>query len=518
MPHTVCCPTKYASAQTLLEGTNKFAAMNSPTAQPGHTPATFSTRLPGRDTATLSSDLLPLCDFLGLLLLLSLAMLAQSLGGLPALPPDHASAFFQAAFGATVLAPFILYDKRFGELASQNRDFSLALRFGARFTVFGLLVLVFWDVGPPHDGLATQTFVGALSIALLLTAGWRLALSRYIRHMRRCGHLAQHVAVVGAGPMGDRLVRVLQRNHPDTIRFVGVFDDRLDHRSAVAVEPLGNLDELIALGRTQRLDWILLTLPVGAEPRLSAITQRLSILQVPIALCPQDLDLDLPLGSTALVADQVAMSLLADRPLRRWDVLIKGSVDYVVGGIVTLLLLPLLLLIAVVVKITSPGPVIFRQRRHAVNGQEFDIFKFRTMQWVAKPPGNTLEQTARHDSRITSVGRFLRASSLDELPQLFNVLRGDMSLVGPRPHAVNMRTEDQLGCEITDTYAHRNRVKPGITGWAQINGARGATDTISQLKRRVELDLHYIENWSLLLDLKILIRTFKEVVGSHNAY
>jgi lipopolysaccharide/colanic/teichoic acid biosynthesis glycosyltransferase len=153
-----------------------------------------------------------------------------------------------------------------------------------------------------------------------------------------------------------------------------------------------------------------------------------------------------------------------------------------------------------------------------VNGQEFDIFKFRTMRWVANPVGSTLEQTARHDKRVTSVGRFLRATSLDELPQLFNVLRGEMSLVGPRPHAVNMRTEDRLGCEITETYAQRHRVKPGITGWAQINGARGATDTTSQLKRRVELDLHYIENWSLMLDLRILVRTFKEVVRSTDAY
>ena len=129
-----------------------------------------------------------------------------------------------------------------------------------------------------------------------------------------------------------------------------------------------------------------------------------------------------------------------------------------------------------------------------------------------------LRQTARHDDRITRVGRILRAMSLDELPQLFNVLRGEMSLVGPRPHAVNMRTEDRLGAEITDQYAHRHRVKPGITGWAQINGARGATDTTAQLTRRVELDLYYIEHWSLLLDLKILALTLPSVLKRTNAF
>jgi exopolysaccharide biosynthesis polyprenyl glycosylphosphotransferase len=218
------------------------------------------------------------------------------------------------------------------------------------------------------------------------------------------------------------------------------------------------------------------------------------------------------------VGDNVPVNLLADRPIKRWDAVIKEAEDYVIGGVVTLLLLPVLALVAVAIKLDNPGPVIFKQRRHAFNNHEFDIYKFRTMRWNPTAATENLRQTCRNDDRITRVGRFLRASSLDELPQLINVLKGDMSLVGPRPHAVNMRTEDRLGHEITSLYAHRHRVKPGITGWSQVNGSRGAVDTTAQLHRRVALDLHYIENWSLLLDLKILVLTCREVIKRTNAY
>jgi lipopolysaccharide/colanic/teichoic acid biosynthesis glycosyltransferase len=166
----------------------------------------------------------------------------------------------------------------------------------------------------------------------------------------------------------------------------------------------------------------------------------------------------------------------------------------------------------------SPGPIVFRQRRHGINNREFEIYKFRTMRWIPNHAAAAMTQTLRGDDRITRVGRFLRKWSLDELPQLFNVLEGHMSLVGPRPHAVNMRTEEQLGHEITGVYPHRHRVKPGITGWSQINGSRGAASTAQALRRRIELDLHYVENWSLMLDLRILCGTLREVLRTTNAF
>ena len=192
--------------------------------------------------------------------------------------------------------------------------------------------------------------------------------------------------------------------------------------------------------------------------------------------------------------------------------------DLVLSLFITLLLLPLLAGIALAIWLDSPGPVLFRQKRHGYNNREFNIYKFRTMRVVAQCSASGLQQTRRGDARITGVGRFLRKWSLDELPQLFNVLAGDMSLVGPRPHAVDMQTGQRYGHEITDTYPHRHRVKPGITGWAQINGSRGATDTVAQLRRRIELDLYYVDHWSPLLDLKILLLTSREVLRATNAF
>ena len=280
----------------------------------------------------------------------------------------------------------------------------------------------------------------------------------------------------------------------------------------------GTLAQLIELAATRRIDWIVLTIPQAPAPRLHAIAQRLNVLAVPIGLCPDLVDAVGLRGGVGTLGGSVPVQRLADRPIGRWDAVAKGAEDLLLGGLITLLLLPLLALIALAVRLDSPGPVIFRQRRHALDNREFDIFKFRSMTWNPAAASAGLQQTARGDARITRVGRFLRASSLDELPQLFNVLQGTMSLVGPRPHATDMRTEQRLGADITDLYAHRHRVKPGITGWAQVNGARGATDTTAQLARRVELDLDYIEHWSLLLDLKILLKTPRSVFKATNAY
>ncbi len=219
------------------------------------------------------------------------------------------------------------------------------------------------------------------------------------------------------------------------------------------------------------------------------------------------------------VCDVLTVTVLADRPIRHWNAVLKYAKDVSLALLIMLMLLPLFAVIALAIRLNSPGPILFRQRRHGLNNTEFDIYKFRTM--TVAPAGavaTPLQQTQRGDLRITAVGRFLRKWSLDELPQLLNVLGGSMSMVGPRPHAVDMRTEAQLGHEITDSYGHRHRVKPGITGWSQVNGLRGATDTVEQLRQRVELDLYYVDNWSLLLDLKILTLTSRAVLRATRAY
>jgi exopolysaccharide biosynthesis polyprenyl glycosylphosphotransferase len=208
---------------------------------------------------------------------------------------------------------------------------------------------------------------------------------------------------------------------------------------------------------------------------------------------------------------------LAERPLRRWNAIAKRAEDIVISSVALIFLGPLMLIVALAVKLDSPGPALFRQRRHGFNNREIEVYKFRSMRTdMADPTGGA--QTRRGDQRITRIGGFLRRSSIDELPQILNVLRGEMSLVGPRPHPVGMRTKDMLCHEIVETYAHRHRVKPGITGWAQINGSRGATSEPEQLRRRVDLDLYYIEHWSILLDLKIMFQTAHSLIATKNAF
>jgi Undecaprenyl-phosphate glucose phosphotransferase len=493
--------------------------MDFPTETSGSLAARPERRLLRRNVASLASDFLPLCDFVCLVLAASISTVLYVHWLAPlGLAPGLADDFGQAALVAAVLAPFILYDKRFGSVASRGQMAALVRSHALRFTIFAGVVLVLGAVSQVLGEFPLGWLVVWFATSLLLASLTRVLMAWYVRRLQRQGVLTEVIAVVGTGPVADRLVQALRQTRPETIELLGIFDDKIIGAVRGTIKPAGTLAQLIELGKTRKIDWILLTLPPTAEQRLLSIVQRLKALSVPIGLCPQHVGLAVPYRTIDYVGDSVPVSLLAARPIQRWDAVIKGAEDFLIGGIVTLLLLPVLAIIALAIKLNSPGPVIFKQRRHAFNNREFDIYKFRTMRWNPAAAVQDLEQTSRHDDRVTHVGRFLRSSSLDELPQLFNVLKGDMSLVGPRPHAVNMRTEDRLGSEITELYAHRHRVKPGITGWSQVNGARGATATTAQLRRRVELDLHYIENWSLLLDLKILALTPREVIKRTNAF
>jgi Undecaprenyl-phosphate glucose phosphotransferase len=479
----------------------------------------FAPWLSSRNTASLASDVLPLLDLLCLLLATSLSTFLYAHWLTPrSLASGAGNDFAQAALVAAVLAPFILYDKRFGAIASRGEMSALVRSYLLRFAIFAGVVLALGAISQVLGNFPRGGLVIWFATSLLLTSFTRVAMAHYVRRLQRQGVLTEVIAVVGAGPVADRLVQALRQTRPQTIELLGIFDDKVIGATPGAIQSNGTLAQLLELGKTRKIDWILLTLPPTAQHRLLSIMQRLKALAVPIGLCPQHIGLTLPYRIIDYVGDSVPVSLLADRPIKRWDAVVKGAEDFLIGGIATLLLLPLLAIVAFAIKLDDPGPIIFKQRRHTLNNNEFDIYKFRTMRWNPAAAAESLQQTSRRDSRITRVGRFLRSSSLDELPQLFNVLKGEMSLVGPRPHALNMRTEDRLGPEITETYAHRHRVKPGMTGWSQVNGARGATKTTAQLRRRVELDLHYIENWSLLLDLKILALTPREVLKRTNAF
>jgi Undecaprenyl-phosphate glucose phosphotransferase len=429
--------------------------------------------------------------------------------------PLHTRSCIAAAWIMAMLAPFILYDQRYGAWASHGEVGHSLRSLTARFAALIAAAVTLSAATHTTDLFPLGWVALWVACALALTVLMRLAV---VAAARQAPAVKRTIAVVGAGALADRLADILHREHADTVHLLGVFDDRHSRVERCEISPTGGLDRLVELHNSQRIDWILIALPPSAEQRVLAITDRLNGLAVPIGLCPEHIGSKLPCGVVDYAAGSVPVALLADRPIKEWNSVAKGAEDLLLGAMLTVLLLPLLAVIAIAIRLDSPGPVIFTQRRHTLHNREFLIFKFRTMQWNAPSETGALQQTRRNDARVTRLGRFLRAWSLDELPQLFNVLLGQMSLVGPRPHAIDMRTENQLGVEVADRYEHRHRVKPGMTGWSQVNGARGATHTKAQLQRRVALDLDYIDNWSLLFDLKILALTAREVVKRTNAF
>jgi Undecaprenyl-phosphate glucose phosphotransferase len=486
------------------------------------TPLTFPhgrARLPKRDFVSLASDLLPPCDFGCFLLAGLIGTLLHALL-FPHLPLDSVAAVSRSnvALIGAVLAPFVLYDRDFAAQVRRRNTAALIGVFGFRFVLIAAIAIAVAASTQVFDNLPPTWVALWLGVSLALTVLVRTVVATNVRALDRKGAFTESVAIVGGGPVADRLNRHLRDTKADRVELLGIFGDLPGGVAGSTTWPVGRIDELVELSKRRAIDWILVALPAVDEVRLDAIVQRLEVLSIPIALCPRNVGFRVPGEKVEYIGDGMPVMLLADRPIKRWNAVLKSAEDALLSRILVLLLLPLLGLIALAIKIDSPGPIVFKQRRHAFNNSVFDIYKFRTMRFDGDISGECLQQTARLDQRVTNVGRFLRSTSLDELPQLFNVLNGEMSLVGPRPHAVNMRTEDRLGSEITEKYAHRHRVKPGMTGWSQVNGARGATTTTAQLRRRIALDLMYIDNWSLWLDLKIIVLTCRQVLKRTDAY
>jgi Undecaprenyl-phosphate glucose phosphotransferase len=468
-------------------------------------------------SSRLVTDLVPVFDCV-VLLVASQAGIMLSAAWMPlATPIADLRRFGQLSMALAIMAAFILYDRQLATLAQENRIADTLRRHTLRFSLLAASAFALLLLGrgrqPPPTGLMSL-WIGT---GYLVTTGARLFSARYLSRIHRRESRTKVIAIVGAGPLADRLSHTLRIERPGSVELLGIFDDA-HSAHPIGAESNGTVTELLALGRRRKIDWILLAQPPQTDAALVRLLQRLRTLPAPIGLCPQHVGLDVPFRTVDYVGGRLPVTLLADRPIRRWDAVLKAAEDFIGGSIITLMLLPLMAGIALALKLSGAGPILFRQRRHALNNREFDIYKFRTMHWAPERDSAELRQTARQDARVTRIGRFLRSSSLDELPQLFNVLKGEMSLVGPRPHAINMRTEAKLGAEITDIYAHRHRVKPGMTGWSQVNGSRGPTETTEQLRKRVELDVYYIENWSLLLDIRILLLTAREVVKRTNAY
>jgi Undecaprenyl-phosphate glucose phosphotransferase len=360
-----------------------------------------------------------------------------------------------------------------------------------------------------------------LTLTLCAVVGVRLMLHLLLARLRSTAEgswLWRNVAIVGGGPEAQRFIGRLGATASPGFRIIGVYDEqRREGPSSIGGCPVrGTIADLCELCRSVKIDEIYVAMPLWAEERLVEVLKQLQCLPVDIRLVVAPLGYRLPNRRVSYV-HQLPVIHVADRPLGDWGRLAKWIEDKVVAWAVLILLGPLMLLIAVAIKIDSPGPVLFRQKRYGFNNQLIEVLKFRTMR-QDRCDANGSALTARDDPRVTRVGRFLRRSSLDELPQLFNVLRGEMSIVGPRPHAIEAKAADRLYQDVVAGYAARHKVKPGLTGWAQVNGWRGPTDTEDQIVRRVEHDLWYLENWSIYFDLRIIMMTIVVGLFGKNAY
>ena len=538
-------------------------------------------RTRGPDYLPLLNDALAAWDFLGAVLggLLAARIVPAIIGHDAMIGMPGGAVLREILFGS-LLTALVMRERTFVALARHAATALLMRRLLVRVGLAAALLLGVGGATRSLDDAARLWVPLWAASALALALLGRLALLLHVRRLLRSGALRSVVAVVGEGEAARRVMHSLSRSGSG-IELLGPFaaEGRDTGDEGVCGWSAGSVDDLMRLAQCRGVpDQVIVAAPAVRsgpgrdapslphatpcsseagwnEDALVTAVRRLKVLPAEISLCcpvgldaagaaPDDagaraglarlwpgafglagLDLagpgtwEMERGETVAglcALDRLALLPVADRPLPAWGGAAKHALDKVLAGAAVLVLSPLLLAIAAAVRLDSPGPAIFRQERDGWSGRTFTVLKFRTMRAV--PADGALRQTVKGDPRCTRLGRFLRRSSLDELPQLLNVLRGEMSLVGPRPHALGMRTEDRLGHEIIAEYAHRHRVRPGLTGLAQVRGLRGATHTAAQLRARVECDLDYIEDWSFLLDLRILAMTVVKVFSSAGAF
>lgn len=353
-----------------------------------------------------------------------------------------------------------------------------------------------------------------LTLTLLLSLSWRVLQFIYIRLSHKAGFHIKRVAVIGATESAQRLLMEIDEREELGYLLQGVFDDREPQRigDRLQINVDGKIEQAIQLAYAGKIDLLFIALPLKAEKRVSDILIRLADTTIDVHYIPDRLISTLVRSRCINVGDLNILSVFESPYLgtRRW---VKRCEDIIISSFILCLISVLLVLISFCVRLTSKGPILFKQHRYGLNGETILVWKFRTMRVIED--SNHVQQATRHDPRVTRLGGFLRRTSLDELPQFFNVLMGDMSVVGPRPHAVvhNEQYRNQVSY-----YMLRHKVKPGITGLAQVNGLRGETDTLEKMENRVKLDLQYMKNWSLGLDIKIILLTIVKAFTDKNVY
>ena len=459
-----------------------------------------------RDPLTLLAGAVGVADALLIISFSALAFVLRH--GIGPLPLDVATVSILASLlGINMLSILGAYGPNI-----RNGFISQAWTAIQAWTLVYVLLLVFGYLTKTLDEYSRiWAITWYFSVGVGLTAIRLLAAAR-VSWWRSRGRLASTVAIVDlVGRSGD-FQRRLTADRANEVRLLGVFSPDSTAR------PRSGIKDLIALSRLFRIDEVVVL--VGdhngrmAPGELPIILRRLGTIPTNVRICPMLPDMgETPIRGTTLV-HEIPMLTVHQRPLGAWSSVAKRIEDIVIAGTAVILLSPILALIALAVKIDSKGPVIFRQARQGFNNNVITVLKFRTMTHEPVTAGAVVQAT-RNDPRVTRLGRILRRTSLDELPQIFNVLGGNMSIVGPRPHAVVL---NQQYSALIDDYLGRHRVQPGITGWAQVNGFRGETDTLEKMQKRVEFDLAYINNWSIGLDLKIIVLTAFLILFDRQAY
>jgi Undecaprenyl-phosphate glucose phosphotransferase len=350
-------------------------------------------------------------------------------------------------------------------------------------------------------------------------AAFRAGVATLARRGLRQGRLMRQAIIYGTGGAARTLLEALKADPYCDISVCAVFDDRADGRAdqdIAGTRNLGNLDALMDYCRRTRVDMLIVSLPISAETRVLELLKKIAVLPVDIRLAGHASRLRLATRAYSF-AGGVPLIDIVDRPMSDRDVFVKWLFDKVVGSLALIALAPLMGVIALAIRLDSRGPVLFCQKRYGFNNELIEVYKFRSM-FVDRCDASASELVAKGDTRVTRIGRYIRKTSLDELPQLFNVMKGELSLVGPRPHALQAKAAGRLYHDAVDGYFARHKVKPGMTGWAQINGWRGETDTQEKIQKRVEHDLYYIDNWSVLFDLYVLFKTPSALITTNNAY
>ena len=436
--------------------------------------------------------------------------------------PAHGFAwhYFAAILGIALLAMLAFQVADIYQVQAFRGHEKQYMRLASAWSVVFLIAISASFFAKAGDQFSRAWLGSFYVLGLFALIAFRRALFLLVRRWTREGRLDRRTVVVGADGNGESLIRSLAAQRDSDVRLVGVFDDRGDGRSlpsCAGVPKLGTVDDLVAFARHTRVDLVIFSLPISAESRILQMLKKLWVLPVDIRLSAHTNKLHYRPRSYSYVGNVPVLDIF-DKPIADWDVVMKWLFDKIVGSLALICAAPIMLLVAIAIKLDSKGPVLFKQKRYGFNNELIEIYKFRSM-YADQADLTASKLVTQDDSRVTRVGRFIRKTSLDELPQLFNVVfAGNLSLVGPRPHALHAKAENRLYDEAVDGYFARHRVKPGITGWAQIHGWRGETDSQEKIQRRVEHDLYYIENWSILLDLYILAQTPFALIRTENAY